>query len=345
MDYKKRRDVFKKQIHLFGGNASKIWVDLRKDFQKKDSTLRGYGLSTLSEKQRKIYLSLSKILNFPFNAILKLFSKPKQFINRTLSWLLLEQDSGASNKFDFDSYPSHIYEEDSLGEFLEEYSKYNIGFSHNTFKSFNYLKNLKKNVPLQQDLKIFEIGAGVFNFGHLLSFEQNLFEYVICDLPEMIVQAHQQITELYIPKCGGDYEVFLPHEIELFNNSSYGRKILFITPEQLDEGVLGQEKKFDLFINHESFAEMEIGIVNNYLGHMAKLMKVGSIINIVNRHSRPQAKSYDDYSKLELENITCFDQYELEFCECLIKEVDKFRAKIPGQQTKPNIFFIGKMKI
>ena len=74
-------------------------------------------------------------------------------------------------------------------------------------------------------------------------------------------------------------------------------------------------------------------------------MKVGSIINIVNRHNRPQAKSYDDFSKLELENITCFDEYELEFCECLIKEVDKFRAKIPGQQATPNIFFIGKMKI
>ena len=68
------------------------------------------------------------------------------------------------------------------------------------------------------------------------------------------------------------------------------------------------------------------------------------IFNLVNRQSRPQARSYDDFRKLELNDITSFEEYNLDFCNVIIKENDRFRAKIPRFQRNPNVFFIGKVK-
>ena len=107
---------------------------------------------------------------------------------------------------------------------------------------------------------------------------------------------------------------------------------------------LANKDDLTFFINHESFGEMNIETVNKYLSHLPNLMKVGSIVNLVNRQSRPQARSYDDFKKLELSDITSFEEYNLDFCNVIIKENDRFRAKIPRMQKHPNVFFIGKVK-
>ena len=67
-------------------------------------------------------------------------------------------------------------------------------------------------------------------------------------------------------------------------------------------------------------------------------MKKGGIVNIVNRHNRPQCNSYEDFKQLKLENITCFDDYKLDFCDVVVKEIDTFAASIHGQQHFPNVF-------
>jgi hypothetical protein len=205
------------------------------------------------------------------------------------------------------------------------------------------MSKLKRDVKLKKNIKILEIGAGLFNFGHLLTYDLKKFNYIICDLPEIIIAAHQQITDIYLPICKGKYDVFLPNEINLFYESNNDRKVLFITPYQLNEGIMRQDTKFDLFINHESFAEMDIFTVNKYLKQVKFLMKKGAIINLVNRHSRVQATSYEEFKLINLKNITCFDDYELNFCKTILKEVDKFRSTIPMMQQTPNVFFIGKV--
>ena len=135
----------------------------------------------------------------------------------------------------------------------------------------------------------------------------------------------------------------LPTEIDEFEMSSSNRKILFITPEQLKSNCLADQKRFDLFVNHESFSEMDIDVVNSYLGYLPKLMKKDSFVFLVNRHSRPQARSYDHFKEMELSGITCFSDYKLEFCSEVIKRKDLFRAVIPGQRETPNVFYIGKV--
>jgi len=344
MSYIKRSEKFLADIDLTEGETSNIWDSLRKDFQIPNTDFRGYGLSTLSDKRRTIYMAGKKIITFPFRSINFLSSRFRTAVLKAWSWTVLEFDPKAAKKFGFDDYEGAIYDERLVELYLGKYTKHGIGLSHNTLKSFHYLETLKSNTQLGDSINVFEIGAGLFNFGHLLTLELTSFEYVICDLPEMVISAHQQITDLYLSNAGGDYEVFLPNEVDLFNASDCSRKILFVTPNQLKENVLGEEKRFDLFVNHESFAEMNLEVVNRYLESVAKLMKVGGTINLVNRHTRPQAKIYADWRNLTLSQITCFSDYDLSFCRTVVKEFDSFRARIPGMQTLPNVFFIGEVK-
>ena len=343
MNFKDRLSKYVKHTKFKSGNPSKLWNSFIPAFQHKNTSLRGYGLSTLSMRQIKLYRALNKLFCFPFRKIIQLSNKLKILIKKFLSFLILGGDLRAADKYGFSSYKAEIYSDSELSEFLEKYSKHNIGFSHNTFKTYSYLKRLENNIGIEGDLSIFEIGAGVFNFGHLISFQLSKFEYIVCDLPEMIVSAYREINNKYIALCGGNYEVFLPNEIEEFENSKSDRKVLFITPEQLNDGILGTKKRFDLFINHESFGEMDIDIVNSYLAHLPSIMKKGGIVNIVNRHNRPQCNSYEDFKQLKLENITCFDDYKLDFCDVVVKEIDTFAASIHGQQHFPNVFYIGKV--
>lgn len=333
-----------KDNKLSNKNTSLIWNSLREEFKKKNSTLRGYGMSIYLLRRVNLFHSVSYFSSLPFKVIINLSSKSMKLINRFLSWIIFDGDKLAADKYGFNNFTIDMYEPNEVKEFLEKYSKKKIGFSHNTFKLYSYLKRLDSYVDLPDELSIFEIGAGMFNFGHLISLQLQKFNYVVCDLPEIIISANNEITEKYKRTCGGDYEVFLPDEIDKYEISSSQRKILFITPEQLNKNVLGKKRRFDLFLNHDSFSEMDISTVNIYLNFVEKLMKKGSIVNIINRHNRAQAKTYEEFKQLKLKNITCFENYNLNFCDTVVKTEDTFRQSIKQTQERPNVFYIGRVK-
>lgn len=342
MIYKDRLKRFLSDADFSDGDTSDIWNSLRKDFQVSNSSLRGYGLCSFSNYRISIFRRVSKFVIKPFVFFRYFFLKVISVVNLFLSFFILG-DKRAANKYGYSKYDVSFYNSNDLIEFENRFRQFNIGFSHNTFKSFSYLKRLEQSIDLDSELSVFEIGAGVFNFGHLLSLKLSSFEYIICDLPEMISTAFKEINDNYIPNCGGNYDVFLPTELDEFSRSTSKRKVLFITPDQMMSGSLGQIKRFDLFVNHESFSEMKISVVNNYLDHLSVLMKKDSLVFLVNRLTRPQAKSYDQFKSLDLTHITSFVDYKLDFCSVVVKELDSFRASIPDQQTNPNIFFIGKV--
>ena len=342
MNYINRLEKYISEVDYTKGDTSNIWDNLRKDFQSTETSLRGYGLSTISNTRIAFFRQFSRYMALPWRALRLVSNRMIGITDKSLSRLFLG-DKRAAKKYGYSHYRISDYDKDDLADFQHRYGMYNIGFSHNTFKSFSYLKRLEQNVELESKLSIFEVGAGVFNFGHLLSLQLSQLEYVICDLPEMIASAFRQINEHYIPKCSGNYEVFLPTEVDEFYKSRSSRRILFITPEQLKSGCLGNDKRFDLFINHESFAEMTIDVVNSYLGYLPKLMKRGSFVYLVNRHTRPQAKTYEQFKGLSLQEITCFSDYNLDFCTEILKETDMFRSKLDGQQMLPNVLYIGEI--
>lgn len=341
----------KSSNHIVDENnsASSIWQEYRKDFQNtSNSSLRGYGLNVYPIANRKLYLALRKIIRLPFRIIhkidriiYKIESILLRYILRFFSFISFKRNANAAEQFGFNDYETSIYDQNLMREFEDVYQPHGISFSHNTLKSFSYLKRLEEYLPPKQEennLNILEIGAGVFNFGHLLSLRLRSFKYVICDLPEMISSAYFEITEKYIKYADGDYDVFLPSEIELFKQSKSKRKILFLNPDQLSQ-IVNLDILFDLFINHESFAEMNIETVNDYLASVEKVMRNGAIVNIVNRYSRLQTDGSDDLSEM-----TSFFDYNLQFCNSVVEEVDSFRQRVPKQNQNLNVFYIGEVK-
>lgn len=345
-DYHKKRQDFI-DLEISAANVlSPIWKELKNDFNHPSkSSLRGYGLSFFSSARINSYKKTASILKLLFRLIKSLIIRIENFVLMFLSYIHFNFDSKAARKYGYDKYDIEVYDQSLLNRFSEKFNPYGIGFSHNTLKSFSYLEKLSKHFAFENKSKpvnILEIGAGVFNFGHLISFELKNFSYVVCDLPEMVVTAHYEITSKYLNNDEYSYKVFLPNEINEFTDDKSQRKLLFITPDQLNDlNKLGI--KFDIFINHESFAEMKIETVNNYLEQVNQLLAENGLVNIVNRHSRPQAKG-KSFIGLGVKDLTSFSDYNLAFCETLEFDIDPFRSRLPEQQNTPNIFFVGRKK-
>ena len=341
MKYSNRREVYL-SIMDTDYKASNIWEDFRKDFGTKKSTVRGYGLSAITESRRRKYNTVNVYLNHLFKSLNKFVAKTRSLFGRICSLIILG-DIHKAQKYSLDKYEDSIYEEELLKQFVDDFAQKNIGFSHHTLKVYYYLKTLKEHIGVDyfsNARNILEVGAGMFNFGHLISQDCNEFNYVICDLPEMIASAHLEITENYIPNSSGNYEVFLPNEISEFKASKSKRKILFVEAgSKNDISSLGI--KFDLCINHESFAEMDIATVNEYLALMDSCMCTDGYINLVNRFARLQTSEHRT-EKQSLNNITCFLEYNLSGFVEIFRDLDHFRDRVPKQREEPNVYYIGK---
>ena len=134
---------------------------------------------------------------------------------------------------------------------------------------------------------------------------------------------------------GKDVSVYLSHEIDDFIKCKNKKKIIFILPIDLRD----VELNYDLFVNHESFGEMDIDTVNKYINQISKKMKKDSIIFLVNRLSR----NVDNWS-INTSHLTNFFDYNLTFFDKLLMKIDNFRNIIPRQQHLPNVIYIERKK-
>jgi putative sugar O-methyltransferase len=326
-----------------GTELSNLWSEYSKDFDlKKPSSLRGYGINNkfnqnkidkfykVSERVESIFSFLQKILRY----MVYIIDIIKNYIKNIIS-LVIFNDRYAAERFSLKDYPSSIYNKHKKeSDTYEEYNVFNekegFYFSHNSYKSFSYFQELKRFINFEENSirNIIEVGSGVFNFGIILTKRLKEFTYVCIDLPDVAMQGYLSASEF----IDNDVDIFLPHELNKFNSSKNKKKIIFLIPSQLEN----LERKFDLFVNHESFSEMNIDVVNNYLSTIKNKMESDSIIFLVNRFSRLQSKNEEDMS------FTDFDNYELSDFKILLKKIETFRRYIPVQKFLPNIIFIGK---
>ena len=329
------------------GNASSVWQFNRKSFNHNNGgSFRGYGLNLKKKNLVEHFKLLYKILIYPRLFVSRYYNLVERYAVKILSLIILGHKDNSS-RWGLESMGYEHYDDQLLKDFKKELFPKRIYFSHNTLKCYSYLKNLEEYTNFltsksQSKKNILEIGAGMFNFGHLLSLKITKFNYVICDLPELIMSCSLEIDKEYL--SNSFYDIFLPNEIDLFLKSKSDRKVLFITPNQLD--LLNKiGLKYDLFVNHESFAEMKISVVNEYLKHVSSHMKRGALLYIINRHSRPQAVTKKQFDKLEkIEELTSFEDYKLDFANKIVEKIDPFRTYIPGQCHMPNVLYIGKVK-
>ena len=147
---KTRLEKYLEEVDYSEGNTSNIWNSLRKDFQSGETTLRGYGLASISKKRMALFHKLSRLLTLPWRALRVVSTITIKAVNRCLSWLVLG-DKLAAEKYGFSYYNLTIYDKNDLVDFENRYQNYKIGFSHNTFKSFSYLKRLEENVKLERN--------------------------------------------------------------------------------------------------------------------------------------------------------------------------------------------------
>ena len=85
----------------------------------------------------------------------------------------------------------------------------------------------------------------------------------------MIASSIAHVEDFY-----SDVNIYLPDEIEKFKAAGPGRHLLYLSPDQINDITW----KFDLFVNHESFSEMPISTINDYLDKIQHYMKPNSVV-------------------------------------------------------------------
>jgi len=144
--------------------------------------------------------------------------------------------------------------------------------------------------------KVLEIGAGCGRTCHsILSLYENIEQYTICDLPEML-----KFSSSYLR--------------EVLNESQY-KKIKFINNDSIEE-----TSNIDLVININSFQEVEPKVIKNYLSIISSVSKMFFCKNPTGKYDPksinleiPNQKEFEYAIKLGLCNdvIDIFDREQL----------------------------------
>lgn len=329
------------------GIKSKIWVKLSSDFGNDINNVRGYGINCLFSTPRALlYIKINSYLLRFFNKIktISIFFEIsfKYIFSRALS-LVIFQSFHAAKKYSFKDYDINVYRKSkqhtsNLDDFHDRINSdlYNINFSHHTFKSFCYLNMFEKTLSdfSFENKSILEIGGGMLNFSALCFEKVDSLLYVVVDLPEVIHSSYSNIISILT-----DVDVFLPHQIDEALTCNSKKRLLLCLPGQLSKLNL----QFDLFVNHESFAEMDINTVEHYLGLVSSRLRLGGYVFLVNRFFRIQDESSIGLKNLDSVNkFTNFTRYKPSWCDQILFTVEPFRQNIITQSDRPNAFYIGR---
>jgi len=323
-------------------DPSPLWNEFVKDFSSDaDGTHRGYGISLLGHRRTIFSMRVFSLIRVLVSALGKLgisersrsrvLSKSKIVTSRLLLDDARAADRYSLFEYDFSSYPKGL---------VRRYKRAvgaQLGISHHSLKCFFYLERLNQVLGSKVPSSILEIGAGAFNFGQLwLTEVSGKQTYVVVDLPDVARAAVHELRNKGLDKQG-NYKIFDRTQLLDFLSSREPRKVLFATPAQLPEI---RSLSFDLFVNHESFAEMRTNTVNSYLDFVEKSMKSEGIVFLVNREFRSQSATLD--SGEDPSETTKFDNYNLGWLRVILREVDPFRASLGPHGDTPNVFFIGQ---
>jgi putative sugar O-methyltransferase len=124
--------------------------------------------------------------------------------------------------------------------------------------------------------RVLEIGAGAGNLAYFLSLSGRVAEYDIVDLPEMVICSGYTLSK-YLPESNfafGEYAAVDDRHLPTFR---------FSAPTQIKSYP---EKHFDLILNFNSFAEMELSQVDDYFDEIYRVARDKSLFINVNRRNR-----------------------------------------------------------
>jgi len=159
----------------------------------------------------------------------------------------------------------HTFSESSFGEPLEHFEFDGRRFSRSSLNYLLGLAMLKKHLDGDVPRIVMEIGGGFGTLGEVLSGAGiDGLRYIDIDIPPMNFVAQHYLSEVLGKNNVATYVQTrdqLSIEISLLPQASV------LCSWQIER----LQGKVDLFVNFISFQEMEPQIVNNYLGHVARL--------------------------------------------------------------------------
>ena len=316
-------------------DKSKLWEKLELRFINQGG-LNGYGINPNSNLTiYKIYMYLVWLLDIffsPLKILNYLINQVYQKLFVLLS-LIFYKDSKAHIKYGFLKYKSHIYDKELVSEF--KVKCHSIGFSHNSLKVFSYIKILESQGFFElfngRRIKILEIGPGAFNMAKLLLEHRQGIDYVSIDLPEIKNFMLKNFSSLQINATLTPYSY-------VKTPVATGNTVTMLSTNEMN--LL--RGNFDLFINTESFSEMDIGNVNRYLKLFKSHSTGQSAVFLVNRLMRIQ--SFYPYKEEDIEKITYFKDYNLSEYKTKYLKLDMFRNRIPNEGKHPNFIYYGIQK-
>jgi len=205
-----------------------------------------------------------------FDKALKKKSYFKSQINLKKESLLVKNFKDIKNKFPF--------------------KKFSI--NHHVVRSYYNINLLNSYLDMTKLNCILEIGPGSCNLISLLKHHYNNKCFILVDLPETLLVSISIIHELF-----PDSKILLPNEnTEMINKillKNYD--FIFLTPNQIN---LLDDNLVDLSINTNSFAEMNLEQVNNYIDFIQRVSKNGSFFFNTNRVEKYPVINYQKKENL-----------------------------------------------
>ncbi len=191
----------------------------------------------------------------------------------------IDTKAGATCKEDIEHFRMvHVLKREGLlDEYLDFMDQERISSWMESARHFFYMKKLEKFIEisgLKSPLTIVEVGAGSGIFARFLCRRGLVREYIIVDLPEMLLNSF--ITfQRFVPS----FERRLGSDLELMGSVDKPC-VWFLEPQEI-VGI--KDKHCSVALNFNSFMEMDREVRDNYIKEIYRICCKGALFYNVNR--------------------------------------------------------------
>ena len=220
-------------------------------------------------KKVLVFLNKNEVRYLDYNVAFDKFLKNKTFfksqVNLKKESLLIKNFKDIKNKFPFKKF----------------------AINYHVVRSYYIINLLNSYLDMERVNCVLEIGPGSCNLISLLKHHYSTKCFVIVDLPETQLASIPIVNELF-----PNSKILFPNEttkkIDKMSLKNYD--FIFLTPNQinfLDDNLI------DLSINTNSFGEMHLEQVNEYINFIQRVSKNGSFFFNTNRVEKYAVMNYE----------------------------------------------------
>ena len=280
------------EIGGFESSKSSMWRSLIKDFTVKD----------LSDESKKDIFNVKRFRGYNFSLkdeeklpvkFTKLLLKCTYFIARLLNYMrnrVWQYNKRAMDNAELNLYPATVRTLKQLGIYKDHiaFSKhFDLSPTHaNSMKHFYISSLIEPYFKDKKEFRVVEIGGGVGNLASIMNYRANIKQYVIIDLPEMLLVASLTLRYLF-----PDKPIFFMTQdsSDEFDVNKCG--FYLCIPDRAQEIP---DSVFDLALNIDSFQEMTSNQVSYYVELLQRIVREGGRFLNLNRRKYLAEENYDN---------------------------------------------------